>query len=222
MRLAVTPSWYAGQACSGGSAGRGPPDASGAGAILSSQHSGHSTCGRPCRPCPCSHTKYAAPATRSKLRPPPKGSPGALGMRRCIAVHLSLDKAARPGTIAGAAPFQCDTIRPIDGKACQRCPRPPMWPASLTAAGSGDLSPGCRSALVTLRYRPWSLIARGIRRSARFRNTWGPSAEMRRTCRSATAAVLCRKFPEWSAAGRVRAGQADRAQRVIRFLGRRA
>jgi hypothetical protein len=101
------------------------------------------------------------------LRPPPKGSPGALGMRRCIAVHLSLDKAARPGTIAGADPFQCDTIRPIDGKACRRCPRPPMWPASLTAAGSGDLSPGRRSALVTLRYRPWSLIARGIRRYAR-------------------------------------------------------
>ena len=168
MRLAVTPSWHAGQACSGGAAGLGPPDASGAGAILSSQHSGHSTCGRPCRPCPCSHTKYAAPATSSRLRPPPKGSPGALGMRRCIAVHLSLDKAARPGTIAGAAPFQCDTIRPIDGKACRHCPRPPMWPASLTAAGSGALSPGRRSALVTLRYRPWSLIARGIRRSVRL------------------------------------------------------
>jgi hypothetical protein len=167
VRLAVTPSWHAGQVCSGGAAGLGPPDASGAGAILSSQHSGHSTCGRPCRPCPCSHTKYAAPATSSKLRPPPKGSPGALGMRRCIAVHLSLDKAARPGTIAGADPFQCGTIRPIDGKACRRCPRPPMWPASLTAAGSGDVSPGCRSASVTLRYQPWSLIARGIRRYAR-------------------------------------------------------
>jgi len=76
-------------------------------------------------------------------------------MRRCIAIHLSLDKAARPGTIAGADPFQCDTIRPIDGKACRRCPRPPMWLASLTAAGSGDRSPGRRSALVTLRYRPW-------------------------------------------------------------------
>jgi len=61
-------------------------------------------------------------------------------MRRCIAIHLSLDKAARPGTIAGADPFQCDTIRPIDGKACRRCPRPPMWLASLTAAGSGDLT----------------------------------------------------------------------------------
>ena len=167
MRLAVTPSWHAGQTCSGGAAGPGPPDAPGAGAILSSQHSGHSTCGRPCRPCPCSHTKYAAPATSSKLRPPPKGSPGALGMRRCIAVHLSLGKAARPGAIAGAGPFQCGTIRPVDGKACRRCPRPPMWPASITAAGSGDLSPGCRAASVTLRYRPWSLIARGIRRSAR-------------------------------------------------------
>jgi hypothetical protein len=165
VRLAVTPSWHAGQACSGGPAGSEPPDASGAGAILSSQHSGHSACGRPCRPCPCSHTKYATPATSSKLRPPPKGSPGALGMRRCIAVHLSLDKAARPGTIAGADPFQCDTIRPVDGKACRRCPRPPMWPASLTSPGFGDLPPGRRSALVALCYRPWPLIARGIRRS---------------------------------------------------------
>jgi len=131
VRLAVTPSWHAGQACPGGAAGLGPPDAPGAGAILSSQHSGHSTCGRPCRPCPCSHTKYAAPATSSRLRPPPKGSPGALGMRRGIAVHLSLDKAARPGTIAAAGPFQGDTIRPIDGKACRRCPRPPSGrPAS--------------------------------------------------------------------------------------------
>jgi hypothetical protein len=92
------------QACSGGSVGLEPPDASGAGAILFSQHSGHSTCGRPCRPCSCSHAKYAAPATSSKLRPPPKGGPGALGTRRCIAVHLSIDKAARSGAIAGSRP----------------------------------------------------------------------------------------------------------------------
>ena len=123
MRLAVTPGWHAGQVCSGGAAGLGPPDASGAGAILSSQHSGHSTCGRPCRPCPCSHTKYAAPATSSKLRPPPRGSPGALGMRRRIAVHLSLDRAARPGTIAGAG-FQCDTIRPIEVQGLPALPAP--------------------------------------------------------------------------------------------------
>ena len=58
-----------------------------AGSILSSQHSGHSRCGRPCRPCPCSHTKYAAPVTSAKLSPPPKGRPGALGMRGGIAVH---------------------------------------------------------------------------------------------------------------------------------------
>ena len=43
--------------------------------------------GRRCRPCPCSHTKYAAPATRTKLSPPPKGRPGALDMRGGIAVH---------------------------------------------------------------------------------------------------------------------------------------
>src|SRR5947199_5162022 len=35
-------------------------------------------------------------ATSSKLRPPPKGRPGALGMGRCIAVHLSIDTAASP------------------------------------------------------------------------------------------------------------------------------
>jgi hypothetical protein len=98
----VTKRRHASQACSGGSAGLEPPDASGAGAILFSQHSGHSTFASPCRPCSCSHAKYAAPATSSKLRPPPKGRPGALSMRRCIAVHLSIDKAARPGAIAGS------------------------------------------------------------------------------------------------------------------------
>jgi hypothetical protein len=73
--------WQAGQACSGGSAGLGPLDASGAGATFSSQHTEHSRCGRPCRPCPCSHTKYAAPAASTRLSPPPKGRRGPLGMR---------------------------------------------------------------------------------------------------------------------------------------------
>jgi hypothetical protein len=82
-----TPSWQASQAWPGGSAGPGPPDGSGAGSIFSSQHSGQSKWGRPCRPCPCSHTKYAAPATATTLSPPPKGRPGALGMREGIAVH---------------------------------------------------------------------------------------------------------------------------------------
>lgn len=104
-RLAVTPNWLASQACSDGPAGLEPSDAPGAGAILFSQHSGHSTCGRPCRPCSCSHAKYAPPAMSSKLRPPPKGGPGALGMRRGIAVHLSIEKAARPGAIAESRPL---------------------------------------------------------------------------------------------------------------------
>jgi ribosome-associated protein len=82
-----TPSWQASQAWPGGSAGLGPPGGSGAGSIFSSQHSGQSMWGRPCRPCPCSHTKYAAPATSTTLSPPPKGRPGALGMREGIAVH---------------------------------------------------------------------------------------------------------------------------------------
>ena len=33
-------------------------------------------------------------------------------MGRCIAIHLSIDKAARSGAIAGSRPFQGDTIRP--------------------------------------------------------------------------------------------------------------
>ena len=112
----MTLSWRASQACSGGSAGLEPPDALGAGAILFSQHSGHSTCGRSCRPFSCSDAKYAAPASSTKLRPPPKGRPGALGIGRGIAVHLSIDKGGAIGPIAGsrpqAGPFQCDTIRP--------------------------------------------------------------------------------------------------------------
>jgi hypothetical protein len=100
-------SWCAGQACSGGSAGLEPPDALGAGAILFSQHSGHSTCGRPCRPFSCSDAKYATPATSTKLRPPPKGRPGALGTGRGIAVHLSIDKGRRD---------RADRREPIPGR----------------------------------------------------------------------------------------------------------
>lgn len=96
MRRRPRRAWHAGQACPGGPAALEPPGAPGAGAILSSQHSGHSGCGRPCRPCPCSQTTYAAPAASSKFRPPPKGRPGALGMRRCIGSPV-LGKAARPG-----------------------------------------------------------------------------------------------------------------------------
>jgi len=80
---------------------------------LFSQHSGHSTFGRPCRPFSCSDAKYAAPATSTKLRPPPKGRPGALSMGRGIAVHLSIDKGGAIGADrrepAHAGPFQCDT-----------------------------------------------------------------------------------------------------------------
>ena len=54
----------------------------------------------------------------------------------------------------------------IDCKAWRRWPCRPMWPARLTAPGFGDLAPRRRSALVTLCCRSWSLIARGIRRSA--------------------------------------------------------
>ena len=126
-RLAVAPGWPASQACSGGSAGLEPPDALGAGVILFSQHSGHSTCGRPCRPFSCSDAKYAAPATSTKLRPPPKGRPGALGRGRGIAVHLSIGT----GDAVGAdrrepAPSQCDTIRPepLHGLAALSAPAP--------------------------------------------------------------------------------------------------
>jgi hypothetical protein len=99
----------AGQACSGGSAGPEPPDASGA--ILFSQQLRHSTCGRWCRPCSCSHATCAAPPTSSRSRPPPKRSPGtlgirrstALGIRRSTAIHLPIDKAARSWPIAPQA-----------------------------------------------------------------------------------------------------------------------
>jgi ribosome-associated protein len=86
-RLALAHLAAGNQAWPGGSAGPGPPGGSGAGSIFSSQHSGQSKWGRPCRPCPCSHTKYAAPAASTTLSPPPKGRPGALGMRAGIAVH---------------------------------------------------------------------------------------------------------------------------------------
>jgi hypothetical protein len=134
---------------------------------LFSQHSGHSTCGRPCRPCSCSHAKYAPPATSTKLRPPPKGRPGALGMRGGIAVHLSIDTAARSGDRREPAPSCVTPAGRIDCKARRRCPCRPMWPASLTAPGSGHLAPRRRSALVTPCCRSWSLITRGIRRSGR-------------------------------------------------------
>jgi hypothetical protein len=127
---------------------------------LFSQHSGHSACGRPCRPCSCSHAKYAAPATSSKLRPPPKGRPGALGMRPCIAGHLSIDKGAIGGDRREPPPSSVTPPGRIDCKAWRRCPRPPMWSASLTAPGFGDLAPRRGSALVTLCCRSWSLIAR--------------------------------------------------------------
>jgi len=61
-------------------------------------------------------------------------------MRRCIAIHLSLGKAARPGAIARSRPLPVWHHQGrIDGKAWRRCPLPLIWPASLTAPGSGDL-----------------------------------------------------------------------------------
>ena len=65
-----------------------------------SQQIRHSMCGRWCLPCSCSDATYAAPATASRSRPAPNGSPGTLGIRRSIAVHLPIDKAARSGSIA--------------------------------------------------------------------------------------------------------------------------
>ena len=130
--------------------------------ILFSQHSGHSTCGRPCRPFSCSDAKYAAPATSTKLRPPPKGRPGTLGMGRGIAVHLSIDKGGAIGPDrrepAQAGPSQCDTIRPDRRPGLAALPAPPIWPASLTAPGFGR-APRYRPALVTLCCRSWSPIA---------------------------------------------------------------
>ena len=75
MRLAVTPSWHAGQVCSGGAAGLGPPDASGAGAILSSQHSGHSTCGRPCQALPVLPHEVRRAGNEQQVEAPAKGKP---------------------------------------------------------------------------------------------------------------------------------------------------
>ena len=101
-----------------------------------SQHSRHNGCGRPCRPCSCSHTKYAPPATSSKLRPPPKGSPGALGMRGGIAVHLSIDKGRDRGDRGEPGPSSVTPSSRIDCKARRRRPRPPTRSASLTAPES--------------------------------------------------------------------------------------
>ena len=166
-----------------------------------SQHSGHSACGRPCRPCSCSHTKYAAPATSTKLRPPPKGRPGALGMRGGIAVHLSIDTVARSGVIAGSpAPSSVTPSGRIDCKPWRRCPCRPMWPASLTAPGFGDLAPRCRSALVTLCCRSWSLIARGIRCSAQ---TLARLSSRSRARRSGSSARSCGRLSCLLLAGRV-------------------
>src|SRR5215831_2302871 len=152
--------WQAGQACCGGSGWLGPPDAPGSGATLFSQHSGHSRCGRPCRPCPCSHTKYATPAATTRLSPPPKGRPGALGMRGGIAVHLSIGTAARPGVIARAVPFSVAPSGRIDRTARRRSPRRPVRPASRTALGLGDLAARRRPALVT----PWlALVTHRVR-----------------------------------------------------------
>jgi hypothetical protein len=99
-------------------------------------------CGRPCRPCSCSHKKYATPATSTRFSPPPKGRPGALGMRGGITVHLSIDTAARSGGSQGAIPFSVAPSGRIDRKDRRRCPGRPTWLASLTAPGLGDLAPG--------------------------------------------------------------------------------
>ena len=88
--------------------------------ILFSQHSGHSTLAVRAGLLSCSDAKYAAPATSTKLRPPPKERPGTLGIGRGIAVHLSIDMGGAIGPIkepARAGPSECDTIRPNDGKA---------------------------------------------------------------------------------------------------------
>jgi hypothetical protein len=117
-RLRSAPgSWCAGQACSGGSASREALDACGAGAILFSQQIGHSKCGCPCRPCSCSHARYTPPPTSSKFSPPPKGSPGSLGIRRSIAVYLPFEKAARSDDGMAACPFQCGTTMPMCARA---------------------------------------------------------------------------------------------------------
>jgi hypothetical protein len=63
-----------------------------------------------------------------------------------------------PSSVTPSGRIDCNTWR--------HCPRPPTRSASPTAPGFGDLAPRPGSALVTLCCRPWSLIARGIRRSA--------------------------------------------------------
>ena len=138
LRSALT-RWRAGQACSGGSAGPELPDAGGAGAILFSQQTGHSTCACPCRPCSCSHVKYAAPATSNKPGPPPKGSPRILGIRRSMEGHLPIGKAVRSGGALAAGPFQCGTAVRIcggfiDAETSCGCPR--NAGPDQTAAGS--------------------------------------------------------------------------------------
>jgi hypothetical protein len=71
-------------------------------------------------------------------------------MRGGIAVHLSIDTAARSGgDRREPAPSSVTPSGRIHCKA-RRCPCRPMWPASLTAPGFGDLAPRRTSALVTL------------------------------------------------------------------------
>ena len=70
-------------------------------ARLSSQHSGHSRRGCPRRPRPCSTPEVRRAGSRTRLSPPPKGTPRALNMRGGIAVHLSISPAARSGVTAG-------------------------------------------------------------------------------------------------------------------------
>jgi hypothetical protein len=86
---------------------------------LLSQQTGHSTCACPCRPCSCSHAKYAAPATSNKPGPPPKGSLGTLRIRRSIAGHLPIGKAARSGVALVVGPFQCGTTMDLGDRAAR-------------------------------------------------------------------------------------------------------
>lgn len=162
LRPALT-GWHAGQACSGGSAGPEVPDASsGAGATLSSQQTGHSTCACACRPRSCSHTKYAAPATSSKPGPPPKGRPGTLGIRRSIAGHLPIGKTARTGVALAAGPFQCGTTMPICG--------------GIIDAGASCGTPGNAEPDQTRSRRPVALNHRS-RTVSRSESAVAPTAE---------------------------------------------
>jgi len=54
-------------------------------------------------------------------------------MRGGIAVHLSIDTAARSGVIAGSHPLQCGTNRPVDRRDRRRCQYRLTWPVGLAA-----------------------------------------------------------------------------------------